>query len=316
MKEKSSTLFLFIYGASKRRNLLLIMIASLLMSLASFANGSYVDPVISYEDQQEKTISGKVTDESGSPLPGVSVLAKGTVVGALTDAQGNFTLSVPADARTLSFSFIGMDTQDVAIGNQTNFNITLKEASIGLEEVVVVGYSTERKKDIIGSVAVVDAKNLASIPVGSAAVALQGQAAGVVTIASGQAGREPNIRIRGISTFGDSRPLVLIDGVEGSINDVSASDIESMQILKDAGAASIYGVRGSNGVIVITTKKGRKGAPVITYEGYYGMTYPLPGNPLNLMNSTEFMNTQLISEPAHPLFQDGMPDYTYITPTS
>ena len=316
MKKKTRFLFLFFFRTTNRKDLLVTLLLSFMISLTSFANGLNSDPSNSFEEQQEKTITGKVTDETGNPLPGVSVLVKGTTVGALTDSEGNFTLSLPAGAKDLSFSFIGMTTQDVAVGSQTNFNITLKEASIGLEEVVVVGYSTERKKDIIGSVAVVDAKNLASIPVGSAAVALQGQAAGVVTIASGQAGREPNIRIRGISTFGDSRPLVLIDGVEGSINDVSASDIESMQILKDAGAASIYGVRGSNGVIVITTKKGKKGAPVITYEGYYGMTYPLPGNPLNLMNSTDFMNTQLISEPGHPLFQDGMPDFTYITPTS
>ena len=316
MKKKIKILFLFFYRTSVRKDLLLIILVPFLMSLNSFATGFNGNPGSSFEGQQEKKISGKVTDESGNPLPGVSVLVKGTTIGALTDASGNFTLSVPAGGKELAFSFIGMNTQNVAIGDESTFNITLKEASIGLEEVVVVGYSAERKKDIIGSVAVVDAKNLASIPVGSAAVALQGQASGVVTIESGQAGREPNIRIRGISTFGDSRPLVLIDGVEGSINDVPASDIESMQILKDAGAASIYGVRGSNGVIVITTKKGKKGAPVITYEGYYGMTYPLPGNPLNLMNSTEFMNTQLISEPAHPLFQNGMPDYTYITPTS
>lgn len=316
MKKKFHLLILALARILKPGSVAMAMLLFFTIAWSVELNGSGISPAVLIDDPQEKTVTGKVTDVAGNPLPGVSVLVKGTTIGALTDVEGSFRLSVPASARTLSFTFIGMEGQEVEISNQTNFNIVLEETSIGLDEVVVVGYSAERKKDIIGSVAVVDAKNLASIPAGSAAGALQGQASGVTAIGSGQAGREPNIRIRGISTFGDSRPLVLIDGVEGNINDVSASDIESMQILKDAGAASIYGVRGSNGVIVITTKKGKKGAPVITYEGYYGMTYPLPGNPLNLMNSTEFMNTQLISEPAHPLFQEGMPDYTYITPTS
>jgi TonB-linked SusC/RagA family outer membrane protein len=316
MKKKFHLLILALARILKPGSVAMAMLLFFTIAWSVELNGSGISPAALIDDPQEKTVTGKVTDLAGNPLPGVSVLVKGTTIGALTDVEGSFRLSVPANARSLSFTFIGMEGQEVEIGNQTNINIVLEETSIGLDEVVVVGYSAERKKDIIGSVAVVDAKNLASIPAGSAAGALQGQASGVTAIGSGQAGREPNIRIRGISTFGDSRPLVLIDGVEGNINDVSASEIESMQILKDAGAASIYGVRGSNGVIVITTKKGKKGAPVITYEGYYGMTYPLPGNPLNLMNSTEFMNTQLISEPAHPLFQEGMPDYTYITPTS
>ena len=316
MKKKFHLLILALARILKPGRVAMAMLLFFTIAWSVELNGSGISSAVLIDDPQEKTVTGKVTDVAGNPLPGVSVLVKGTTIGALTDVEGSFRLSVPASARTLSFTFIGMEGQEVEISNQTNFNIVLEETSVGLDEVVVVGYSAERKKDIIGSVAVVDAKNLASIPAGSAAGALQGQASGVTAIGSGQAGREPNIRIRGISTFGDSRPLVLIDGVEGNINDVSASDIESMQILKDAGAASIYGVRGSNGVIVITTKKGKKGAPVITYEGYYGMTYPLPGNPLNLMNSTEFMNTQLISEPAHPLFQEGMPDYTYITPTS
>ena len=317
MKKRLENLNCYLQGVTTKKILAVTKLTFFLLSFTSIisANGTSMTSSVT-DQQQEKRITGKVTDKTGAGLPGVSVMVKGTTTGILTDIGGNFSFLIPADAKTLSFSFIGMISQEISIGNKTNFEIILEESSVTLEEVVVVGYSVEKKKDIIGSVTIVNAKDLASIPVGSAAAALQGQASGVTAIGSGQAGREPNIRIRGISTFGDSRPLVLIDGVEGSINDISASDIESMQVLKDAGAASIYGVRGANGVIVITTKKGRKGAPVITYEGFYGMTYPLPGNPLNLMNSEEFMKVQLISEPEHPLFQNGMPDYLYITPSS
>jgi TonB-linked SusC/RagA family outer membrane protein len=259
-------------------------------------------------------VTGRVTSvEDGQSIPGVNVLIKGTTTGAVTDINGNYSVEAPGDG-TLIFSFIGYQREEVPVNSRTVINVSLQAEALSLEEVVVTGYSTQRKKDITGSVGIVDMDALKSIPAGSAAQSLQGQAAGVTVITSGMAGYRPAIRVRGISTFGDSYPLVLIDGVEASLNDISASDIESIQVLRDAGASAIYGVRGANGVIVVTTRKGKSGAPVMTYEGYYGVTYPLSGSPLNLMSSEEFMNAQLIADPNHPLFQNGMPDFMYVSP--
>lgn len=260
------------------------------------------------------SVTGTVTSEAdGNPVPGVNILIKGTTTGTVTDVNGNYVVDAPSDG-TLIFSFIGFTRQEVPVGGRTVINLAMASEIQSLEEIVVTGYSTQRKKDITGSVGVVDMDALNSIPAGSAAQALQGQAAGVTVLTSGMAGHRPDIRIRGISTFGDSYPLVLIDGVEASLNDISASDIESIQVLKDAGASAIYGVRGANGVVVVTTKKGKTGTPTLTYDSYYGVTYPLGDNPLNLMNSTEFMNAQLIAEPDYPLFQNGMPDFMYVSP--
>src|SRR5690606_27128196 len=157
-----------------------------------------------------------------------------------------------------------------------------------LEEVVVTGYSSQRKKDITGSVAVVDMKGLKSVPSGSAMQALQGQASGVNVISSGVPGAASKILIRGVSSFGNTQPLVLVGGVQTDLNNISADDIESIQVLKDAGAAAIYGVRGSNGVIVVTTKKGRQGPPTFSYDAYYGVQVPFSGNVLNQLNSEDF----------------------------
>ena len=260
------------------------------------------------------SINGQVTSQDeGEPLPGVNVLIKGTTTGTVTDIDGKYTLQAPENG-TLIFSFIGYIRAEVSVNSRQVIDVAMAPDIQSLDEIVVTGYSTQRKKDITGSITSVDMDVMQSIPAGSAAQALQGQAAGVTVINSGMAGYRPTIRIRGISTFGDSYPLVLIDGVEASLNDISSSDIESIQVLKDAGASAIYGVRGANGVIVITTIKGKVGKPKVTYESYYGVTYPLPGNPLNLMNSEEFMQSLLIAEPGNPIFQNGMPDYMYVSP--
>lgn len=272
-----------------------------------------LDPVFAFS-QGPVAISGKVvSQEDSKPIPGVNIMIKGTATGTVTDVNGNYALDAPADG-TLIFSFIGFVREEIPVNGRTVIDLSMASETRSLEEVIVTGYSTQRKKDITGSVGVVDMDALNSIPAGSAAQALQGQAAGVTVITSGMAGHRPDIRVRGISTFGDSYPLVLIDGVEASLNDISAADIESIQVLKDAGASAIYGVRGANGVVVVTTKKGKTGMPTLTYESYYGITLPLGDNPLNLMNSTEFMNAQLIAEPDYPLFQNGMPDYMYVSP--
>ncbi|WP_460935045.1 SusC/RagA family TonB-linked outer membrane protein [Spirosoma humi] len=260
-------------------------------------------------------ISGKVISaEDQQPIAGANVLVKGsTTSGTFTGADGGFTLSVPTNT-SLIISYIGYQAQEVTVGSQTNFSIALTPSITSLSEVVVTGYSSEKKKDITGSVSIVDVKALKSIPSGSAVQALQGQVPGVTILNSGAPGSPSNIFIRGISSFGNTQPLVLIDGIQAELNDVSATDIESVQVLKDAGAAAIYGVRGSNGVIIVTTKKGRSGQPTIAYDAYYGSQQPLQGNVFNLMNSSDFARLTKVAYPTTGLFQNGLPDYTFRGP--
>jgi len=171
-------------------------------------------------------------------------------------------------------------------------DISLVVANTALNEIVVTGYSAQKKKDITGAVSVVDVKSLKSIPGGNTEALLQGQASGVTVINSGTPGGGSNVRIRGITSFGNSDPLVIIDGVQipNGLHDLSVNDIESIQVLKDAGAAAIYGVRGSNGVVIVTTKRGRAGKATITYDGYVGTQRPLSGNVFNMATPTETGN--------------------------
>ncbi len=260
-------------------------------------------------------VKGKVTaSDDQQPIAGASILLKGnTTNGTSTNADGTFTINASPGA-TLIVSYIGYVTQEIPVGNQSTISVVLTPSVTSLSEVVITGYSSERKKDITGSVSIVDMKALKSIPAGSAVQALQGQAAGVNVISSGAPGSPSNIFIRGISSFGNAQPLVLVDGVQAELNDVSADDIESMQVLKDAGAASIYGVRGSNGVIIVTTKKGKSGAPVISYDAYYGSQQPLKGNVFNLLGSQDFARLTKVAYPNTGLFQNGIPDFSYRGP--
>lgn len=263
--------------------------------------------------EQQKSVSGKVTDSTGASLPGVSVVVKGTANGTITDTNGMYSLSNIPKNTNLQFSFVGMKTQEVTVGEKTTINVSLAEDAIGLEEVVAIGYGTQKKATITGSVTVVDMKPLTSIPTGNAGIALQGQASGVTIIGSGAPGGRTDIFIRGVTSFGDTRPLVIVDGVPGSLDNLNMNDIESMQVLKDAGAASIYGVRGSNGVIVVTTKKG-SGEPTVSYNGYFGVQVPLQGNVFNLLNSEDYARLYKQVDPGTILFANGLPDYTYAGP--
>ncbi|WP_460639532.1 SusC/RagA family TonB-linked outer membrane protein [Larkinella harenae] len=283
---------------------------------ARHLNSSPFVPSLKLPDNNriDRAIKGKVSDQNGGSLPGVNVVVKGTSTGTVTDGNGNYSLTVPDNA-LLVFSFIGYVSREIAVANvQSTLNITLTADVQTLSEVVVTGYSTERKKDITGSVAIVDTKSLKSIPAGSAVQALQGQAAGVNVISSGSPGAGSNVFIRGISSFGNTRPLVIVDGIQAELNDISADDIESMQVLKDAGAAAIYGVRGSNGVIIVTTKKGKSGQPTFTYETYYGVQQPLPGNPFDLLSSQEYARLSKQVNPNSVLFANGLPDFLYNGP--
>ena len=226
--------------------------------------------------QQEgvtKSISGVISDDKGEVIPGASVLIKGTTIGTITDLDGKFVLSdVPEDA-VLVVSFIGMQSQEIAVAGKTVFNISLKSDVIGLDEVVAVGYGTVKKINLTGSVGNVKMDEMENRPITNAGLALQGTVSGVYALqSSGQPGDDNAvINIRGVGNFDDSSPLVLIDGMPGNMSDVNANDIESISVLKDAASASIYGNRAANGVILITTKRGKEGKMKVSYTGYTGV---------------------------------------------
>ncbi|MGZ8554261.1 MAG: SusC/RagA family TonB-linked outer membrane protein, partial [Chitinophagaceae bacterium] len=201
---------------------------------------------------------------------------KGTNVATQTDVSGSFSIAVPAGRNTLTISSVGFTPQDVNVSNQNTVSLSLQTATSSLNEVVVTGYTAQRKKDITGSVSVVNVADMKQAPVGTGEEALQGRASGVTVITSGQPGAASDIRIRGITAFGNNSPLIIVDGVRGNLHDINTNDIESVQVLKDASAA-IYGVAGSNGVIIVTTKKGKSGKAKISYDGYYGVTTRGPG---------------------------------------
>ena len=230
--------------------------------------------------QQQKTVSGKVTDSSGASLPGVSVVVKGTTTGVITDANGNFSLSnVPANT-TLQFSFVGMKTQEILIGDKTSINVTLAEESIGLEEVVAVGYGTQKKNAVTGSVAVAKLDVYLDVPVNNVLESVKGTIAGFNVGATNIAGQEAGLSIRGQNsqTAGTS-PLIVVDGAifSGTVSDIAPNDIESFTVLKDASAAAVYGSRSANGVILIETKKGNgiDGKPKFEVITSYGVSNEL-----------------------------------------
>ena len=213
--------------------------------------------------QQQKTVTGKVDDTTGAPLPGVSVVVKGTTNGTITDSNGKYTLANIPTSAVLQFTFVGMKAQEIVMGNRTTINVTLEEESIGIEEVVAVGYGTQRKESITGSVASMKGNELREMPAANITQALQGRVAGVdMEQTSTKPGASLQIRIRGTRSLSASNdPLIVLDGIpfSGSISDLSTDDIKSIDILKDASATAIYGSRGANGVILVTTNKGQKG---------------------------------------------------------
>lgn len=233
---------------------------------------------------QSQTVSGTVTDGAG-PLPGANVIVKGTTTGAQTDFDGNYTIAADAEA-TLIFSYIGFKTVEVPVNGQTTINVAMEEDANKLDEVVVTGYGTQAKKDLTGAVSVVDTDELLAIPATTFAQQIQGRAAGVNIVNDSRAGGEATVRIRGFGTVGNNDPLYIIDGVpsqrQGNLN---PNDIESLQVLKDASAASIYGSRAANGVIIITTKQGKLGKPTITYDTFYGIQSPTED--IDVLNAQE-----------------------------
>lgn len=258
----------------------------------------------------QSTVSGKVTSgEDDSALPGVTVFQKGSSTGAVTDLNGNFSIQVPEDA-TLQFSFIGFKTQEVPVNGRQTINISLSPDIQSLSEVVVVGYGTQEKRNVTGAIASLDEKAIKEIPVSSAVEAMKGQIAGVDVVSSGgRPGQNPQILIRGRRSISASNdPLYVIDGIPqtsstSSIFDINPQDITSMEVLKDAAATAIYGSRGANGVIIITTKRGSTGKTTVSYDGYHGISTVT--NVVDMMNGEEFADLKRESRRRDPVTNKG-----------
>ncbi|MBQ8809871.1 MAG: TonB-dependent receptor [Bacteroidales bacterium] len=256
-----------------KHNFVKIALCSLLAAAPYAAVSAYAAPV---EAQQADnvTISGTVVDESGYPIPGVGVLVKDSTIGTTTDLDGLFSLKVPADA-VVEFVSVGFDTVEITVNGRADLGtITMKTSNTLLEELVVVGYGSQRKVDLTGSVAIVDADEMKKVSHSNISTMLEGKVAGVQITSDGQPGADPAVRIRGLGSFGSTAPLYVIDGVPmgTTIRDFSPNDIETIQVLKDASAAAIYGSRAANGVVIITTKSGKKDQPMrVDYRGYMGV---------------------------------------------
>lgn len=256
---------------------------------------SFVSAIIA----QQKTISGTVTDANSIALPGVTVQVKGTNNGTTTDLDGKYTIS--AEGGSLIFSYVGFDKQEIAIGNQTTINVSLTEDVKQLSEVVVVGYGSQKKKDITTSVAVVGEDAIKDRPLVSAVEALQGKAAGVQVVQpSGKPGSELSVRVRGAtSVIAGNEPLYVVDGVPTTdIRGINPNDITSMSVLKDASSASIYGARAANGVVLITTKRGTENEPQISFNTYYGVS--------DLRKTIEVLNTKRYRELMEEIIPGGL----------
>ncbi len=239
---------------------------------------------------QQKDISGTVSDKNGESLPGVSIAVKGTTNGTITDGNGSYSLSNIPDDAILQFSFVGMKTQEAVVGSKTKIDISLIEDAIDIDEVVAVGYATQKKVNLTGSVGTVDMKIMETRPVQNAAQMLQGVVAGLnIKQSDGQLNSNPSINIRGVATIGSGstgNPLILIDGMEGDINSVNPQDIASISVLKDVAASSIYGSRAPFGVILIKTKTGTKGKTKINYNNSFRWSSPM--NLPQMMNAFDF----------------------------
>jgi len=251
---------------------------------------------------QNRTVSGTLKDERGKPVANATVLVKGTVVGTSTDAEGKFSLSVPASGRTLVVSGIGFTSQDLSIGNKTNFDITMTSSDVDMEEVVVVGYGVQQKKAFTGSASKIDAKEFATLVTPSIDKQLAGRAAGVqVSNAGGDPSAPARIRIRGVNSISQGQsPLIVVDGVpfitgnlaanvnSNALGDINPNDIENIEVLKDGSATAIYGSRAANGVIMITTKKGDKtGKMKVNYDAIFG--FSSAASRFDLLNANEFV---------------------------
>lgn len=285
MKESRTFFRLFLPDAGCRVKLLKtikLVFVLLLVGVMNVFGGSFSAEEVNLNfppegELQQNQVSGTITDAQGNPLPGVTVLIKGTTIGTLTNNEGKYTLGNVPPNSVLVFSFVGSATQEIPVENRRTINVTMQEETFGLEEVVVIGYGSQRKVDLTGSVETIKSADIVRQPVAQVSQALVGLTPGLTAIqSSGQPGNDySTLRIRGIGSIGASNdPLILIDGVAGDLNDLNPNDIDNISVLKDAAAAAIYGSRASNGVILVTTKRAKSGQLILKYSNYIGWQKP------------------------------------------
>ncbi|MHA6246755.1 SusC/RagA family TonB-linked outer membrane protein [Pontibacter sp. CAU 1760] len=303
----------------QKKVLALLLAAACLSQGPVKAAAGHMDAANAFDFTARQTteVKGRVTGSDGQAVPGATVVVKGTTLGTATDVNGNFSLNVPSGSGTLVVSFIGYKTQEVPINNRTSINVRLVDDAKALQEVVVTGYTTQEKRDIIGAVSVVAAEDLLATPAPNVQQQLQGRVSGVTTTGTGQPGAGAKVRVRGFGSFGANDPLYVVDGVPTfSINEINPNDIESLQVLKDASSASIYGARAANGVVIVTTKKGKSGTSKLNVSSFYG-TQIAPKGP-DFLNPTEYAEYlfksytnagQAFNHPQYGTGQPTLPNY-------
>lgn len=260
----------------------------------------------------QQTITGTITGEDGEPLIGATVTVKGTTIGTIADVEGRYGVQVSPEAETLIFSFVGMETQEIPIEDRNVIDMVMNPDVTGLEEVVVIGYGSRKKVNLTGSVASIETKDLALNPTGNVTQSLQGMAPGVEVTTSNTPGSDAKIRIRGLGTINNNNPLWVIDGVPtfGGINEINPAEIASMNILKDAASTAIYGARGANGVILVTTLQGKKGqAPQVKLNVRHGLVRNTQKH--DMLDVDEFGEMLWLQsrnsgvDPTHPIYGSG-----------
>ena len=268
------------------------LVFSVMLSLGVVGGMSFCPVEAHASMQQDQTIkvSGQVVDQDGEALIGATVKIKGAQTGVITDFDGNFSIDAPAKA-TLVVSYVGYKDREIAVRGRAILEpIQMESDAMMLEQVVVVGYGTQKKADLTGSVSIVNADELKRVSNSNISTMLEGKVAGVQITSDGQPGADPAVRIRGVGSFGSTAPLYVVDGVPmgTSIRDFSPNDIETIQVLKDASAGAIYGSRAANGVVIITTKGGKKDQPLkVDYKGYFGVDI-IPGGVYDVMNADQY----------------------------
>ncbi len=292
MTKKTTLVVIFLGIFNELKNVMIIATMLLLIGTiqASAAIGMPDSGIGSINDLQQKQVNGRITDASGNPLTGVNIMEKGTINGVISDQNGNYTITVASPNSILSFSFIGYTTQDITVGTQTVVDIKLTESMSALDEIVVVGYSTQSRKSVTGAVSTVNAAELSDGTSANAITRLQGKAAGVSIINSHVPGGDAIINIRGLGTINNNNPLYVIDGVptKSGTSQLNPNEIESITVLKDATSAAIYGARGANGVIIVTTKRGSPGKTKVSFSARYGLS--------SVTNTYDLLNTQEYGE--------------------
>ncbi|MGI8635855.1 MAG: TonB-dependent receptor plug domain-containing protein, partial [Segetibacter sp.] len=237
----------------------------------------------------QRVVTGKVTGTNEQPASGATVAVTGTTVGTQTDANGNFSITLPPGKSSLTVSSVGFENQTVGVTG-SSVAVSLKATSSALSEVVVTGYSSQRRRDIVGAVSVINTEDLTTNPAANLAAQLQGRATGVTVSSTGAPGSPAVVRIRGFQSFGNNNPLYVIDGVPTEDPSLlNPQDIESIQVLKDATSASIYGTRAANGVLIVTTRQGRAGRNQVTYESYVGVQQVTQKMKPDLLNTTQYI---------------------------